>query len=155
MFFRAAQDHSELACVDARERAIQVRRFGQFEMSTVQTLVEDAEAVVIEPENLQPVAPLAREDEQRALQVPDRAPTVEQELVARSRAEMIVKAIHALPEKQRTALLMCRHEEFSYEEIARVVGCSLSATKSLIHRARETLKERLKPYLRSGAWGEE
>ena len=67
----------------------------------------------------------------------------------------VEEAIAALPEKQRTALLMCRHEEFSYEEIARVVGCSLSATKSLIHRARETLKERLKPYLRSGAWGED
>lgn len=64
----------------------------------------------------------------------------------------VEEAIAELPEKQRTALLMCRHEEFSYEEIARVVGCSLSATKSLIHRARETLKQRLKPYLRSGAW---
>ena len=67
----------------------------------------------------------------------------------------VEEAIADLPEKQRTALLMCRHEEFSYEEIAAVVGCSLSATKSLIHRARETLKERLKPYLRSGAWREE
>ena len=42
----------------------------------------------------------------------------------------------------------------SYEEIAEVLGCSLSATKSLIHRARETLKARLKPYLHSGAWDE-
>ena len=67
----------------------------------------------------------------------------------------VEEAIADLPEKQRTALLMCRHEEFSYEEIAHVVGCSLSATKSLIHRARETLKERLKPYLRSGAWRED
>ena len=67
----------------------------------------------------------------------------------------VEEAIAALPEKQRTALLMCRHEEFSYEEIGRAVGCSLSATKSLIHRARETLKEKLKPYLRSGAWRED
>jgi DNA-directed RNA polymerase specialized sigma24 family protein len=34
------------------------------------------------------------------------------------------------------------------------LGCSLSATKSLIHRGRETLKQRLKPYLRTGAWRE-
>ncbi len=67
----------------------------------------------------------------------------------------VEEAIASLPEKQRTALLMCRHEEFTYEEISRVVGCSLSATKSLIHRARETLKERLKNYLRSGAWKDE
>ena len=32
------------------------------------------------------------------------------------------------------------------------VGCSVSATKSLIHRGRETLKLRLKPYLQTGAW---
>jgi len=33
-----------------------------------------------------------------------------------------------------------------------VLGCSLSAVKSLIFRARETLKTRLKPYLKSGSW---
>ena len=66
----------------------------------------------------------------------------------------VEEAIHALPENQRTALLLCRQEELSYEEIAEVLGCSLSATKSLIHRGRETLKERLKPYLRTGQWSE-
>lgn len=64
----------------------------------------------------------------------------------------IEEAIAALPENQRTALLLCRQDELSYEEIAEVLGCSLSATKSLIHRGRETLKERLKPYLRTGQW---
>ena len=43
-----------------------------------------------------------------------------------------------LPEIQRTAILLCRQDELSYEEIAKVLGCSLSATKSLIHRGRET-----------------
>ena len=43
---------------------------------------------------------------------------------------------------------------FRTEEIAKVLGCSLSAAKSLIHRAREALKAKLKPYLRSGAWEE-
>ena len=64
------------------------------------------------------------------------------------------EALTALPENQRTALLLCRQEELSYEEIAEVLGCSLSATKSLIHRARETIKARLKPYLHSGIWEE-
>ena len=63
-------------------------------------------------------------------------------------------ALAQLPEKQRTALLLCRQEELSYEEMADVLGCTLSATKSLIHRARETLKHQLKPYLRDGAWRE-
>src|SRR5687768_13009138 len=63
----------------------------------------------------------------------------------------IEEALAGLPENQRTALLLFR-EEVSYEEIAGVLHCSLSATKSLIHRARETLKSRLKPYLKTGSW---
>lgn len=61
-------------------------------------------------------------------------------------------ALAELPENQRTAILLCREEEFSYEDIAAILGCSLSATKSLIHRGRETLKQKLKPYLRTGEW---
>ena len=67
-------------------------------------------------------------------------------------ARKIEEALAALPENQRTAILLCRQDELSYEEIAQVLGCSLSATKSLIHRGRETLKEKLKPYLKSGNW---
>jgi RNA polymerase sigma-70 factor (ECF subfamily) len=66
----------------------------------------------------------------------------------------IEEAVAGLPENQRLAILLCRQEDLSYEDIAGVLGCSVSATKSLIHRARETLKQKLKPYLRSGAWGE-
>jgi RNA polymerase sigma-70 factor (ECF subfamily) len=65
---------------------------------------------------------------------------------------LVDEALTALPEKQRTALILCRDGELSYEEIAAVLGASLQATKSLIHRARETLKGRLKPYLNSGEW---
>jgi RNA polymerase sigma-70 factor (ECF subfamily) len=64
----------------------------------------------------------------------------------------IEEAVHDLPENQRTALLLFRDRELAYEDISEVIGCSLSATKSLIHRARETLKARLKPYLKKGEW---
>ncbi len=66
--------------------------------------------------------------------------------------EKIEEGLAALPENQRTAILLCRQDELSYEEIAKVLGCTLSATKSLIHRGRETLKEKLKPYLKTGTW---
>ncbi|MEO7299195.1 MAG: sigma-70 family RNA polymerase sigma factor [Verrucomicrobiota bacterium] len=66
----------------------------------------------------------------------------------------VAEALADLPENQRTAILLCREEELSYEEISGVLGCSLSATKSLIHRGRETLREKLKPYLKTGAWKE-
>ncbi len=66
--------------------------------------------------------------------------------------QKVQAALNELPEKQRTAMALCRQDELSYEDISEVLECSLSATKSLIHRARETLKEKLKPYLRTGAW---
>jgi RNA polymerase sigma-70 factor (ECF subfamily) len=69
-------------------------------------------------------------------------------------AQKIEEALAQLPENQRTAILLCRQDELSYEEIAEVLDCSLSATKSLIHRGRETLKEKLKPYLKSGSWND-
>lgn len=64
----------------------------------------------------------------------------------------IQEALHDLPETQRTAILLYREQDLSYEDIAAVLGCSLTAVKSLIHRGRETLKRRLKPYLRTGEW---
>ena len=69
-------------------------------------------------------------------------------------AQKIEQALAELPENQRTAILLCRQDELSYEEIAEILDCSLSATKSLIHRGRETLKEKLKPYLQTGEWTE-
>lgn len=95
------------------------------------------------------------EDDQPIIQVEDRKHFAAPDAVLHAELQgKIDEAIAALPEKQRTALLMCREEELSYEDMAEVLGCSLSATKSLIHRARETLKQVLKPYLRTGVWRE-
>jgi RNA polymerase sigma-70 factor (ECF subfamily) len=68
--------------------------------------------------------------------------------------QKIQEALDALPEKQRLGILLCRQDDLSYEQIAEVLGCSVSATKSLIHRGRETLKQKLKPYLQTGQWHE-
>ncbi len=99
--------------------------------------------------------PSAEDEHQPGRQVEDVRTVRPPDLVLRGELEAKVEeAIAALPEKQRTALLLCREEELSYEDMAEILGCSLSATKSLIHRARETIKQRLKPYLESGAWHE-
>lgn len=95
-----------------------------------------------------------QDEHQPARQIEDMKTVRPPDLVLRGELESKVdEAIAALPENQRTALLLCREEELSYEEITKVLGCSLSATKSLIHRARETLKQQLKPYLEKGTWG--
>jgi RNA polymerase sigma-70 factor, ECF subfamily len=94
-------------------------------------------------------------DDHPLLQVEDKREISPPDQMLRGELESKVdEALAALPENQRTALLLCRQEELSYEEIAKVLDCSLSATKSLIHRARETLKQKLKPYLQTGVWTE-
>jgi RNA polymerase sigma-70 factor (ECF subfamily) len=93
------------------------------------------------------------DDEHAAPQIEDRtAPQPPAELLHGELAAKLDEALAALPENQRTAILLCQRDELSYEEIAAVLGCSLPATKSLIFRGRETLKARLKPYLKTGEW---
>ena len=56
-------------------------------------------------------------------------------------------AIAELPARQRMALLLAKYEELPYDEVGEVLGTSEKAVKSMIHRARETLRARLSPYL--------
>jgi RNA polymerase sigma-70 factor (ECF subfamily) len=61
--------------------------------------------------------------------------------------EAIDRAIQTLPEKQRLAVTLRRDLDMPYEEICEILGMSLSAVKSLLFRARNDLKERLKDHL--------
>jgi RNA polymerase sigma-70 factor (ECF subfamily) len=92
-------------------------------------------------------AAIVGDDERRSMELRDLTPTVEQVLVARSRSEMILRAIDALPEKQRAAVLLHKYQELDYCEIARILACSESALKSLLFRAYETLRIALAPLL--------
>jgi RNA polymerase sigma-70 factor (ECF subfamily) len=67
-----------------------------------------------------------------------------QQAVEHELQDRIDAAIQELPESQRLAVILCRFEGLSYEEIAETLNCSVPAVKSLLHRARETLKERLR-----------
>ena len=102
---------------------------------------ESLEAVTAETDER---APLAIEDK--------KAPGPVEALLESEVHAKIQEVLQGLPPNQRMAVLLCQDEELSYEDIAHVLGCSVSATKSLIHRGRETLKQRLKPYLRTGSW---
>ncbi len=75
--------------------------------------------------------------------VADRKPSVEHDLVYQVRLAEVRKAIGALPEKQRAAVLMHKYEEMEYTQIAAVLSCSESAVKSLLFRAYETLRVKL------------
>jgi RNA polymerase sigma-70 factor (ECF subfamily) len=89
------------------------------------------------------------ESEQPALEIADRRPTIELELIRRDRAEQIRRAVEALPDKQRAAVLLHKYQEMDYDEIARVLGCSESALKSLLFRAYETLRLELAPLVQA------
>ena len=64
-------------------------------------------------------------------------------MVYESKMQEIRSAIAKLPDKQRAAVLMHKYEEMEYSQIAKVLGCSESAVKSLLFRAYETLRARL------------
>jgi RNA polymerase sigma-70 factor (ECF subfamily) len=76
-------------------------------------------------------------------QISDRQPSVEQKLVYEVKLEEVRRAIATLPGNQRTAVLLHKYEEMEYTQIAKVLGCSESAVKSLLYRAYETLRARL------------
>jgi len=91
------------------------------------------------------------DEERPALDVPDGQPSAVERMVASGRAALIRRAILALPEKQRAAVLLHKYHELDYDEIARILECSESALKSLLFRAYETLRVELAPLVKPGA----
>ena len=81
------------------------------------------------------------------LDVADSTLNVEQQILRRERLAAIKKQVLALPEKQRAAVLMHKYQGMDYREIAAVLKLSESATKSLLFRAYEALRERLKEFV--------
>jgi len=73
----------------------------------------------------------------------DRSASPLETMLDQEKAERIQAVINELPENQRSAVLLRRYEEMSYEEIAQSLNCSVKAVKSLLNRAKETLKVRL------------
>jgi RNA polymerase sigma-70 factor (ECF subfamily) len=83
--------------------------------------------------------------------VPDPEAPAPDHRVGRSELEQKVReAISELPEKEQVAVVLNKYEGLSYADIARTLGCSTMAVKSLLARARENLKERLLLYVRTG-----
>lgn len=78
---------------------------------------------------------------------PDRQPDAE--ILQAELQRAVDDAIASLPDAQRVAVVLRRYEQLPYEEIAEVLGLSLSAVKSLLFRARTTLREALSGYLES------
>ena len=81
------------------------------------------------------------------MDVADSTLTVEEAILRRERMAAIRAKVQALPERQRMAVLMHKYQQMDYKQIAEVLKLSESATKSLLFRAYETLREQLKEFV--------
>lgn len=88
-------------------------------------------------------------DEENESEYPDATPGPDRQVLEQELHRAIESAMVLLPEKERLALVLRQYQGMPYEEIAVVLGVSLAAVKSLLFRARESMKLRLKPYLAS------
>ena len=79
--------------------------------------------------------------------VADDEPSVEQRLMRDERMAAIRAQVMALPERQRMAVLMHKYQGMDYRQIGEVLKLSESATKSLLFRAYQTLRDKLKGFV--------
>ena len=76
----------------------------------------------------------------------DASPSPEDLLLSREQSRRISDALQSLPENQRMALVLRRYNNLSYQEIAKILNCSVSAVESLIVRVKRNLQKKLAPY---------
>jgi len=83
------------------------------------------------------------EDSAVSRQVEDPAPGPEWLVERGARAELVQRAVMALPETQRVMIALYHFRHRSYEEIAEVMELPIGTVKSRLNRARLALKNRL------------
>jgi RNA polymerase sigma-70 factor (ECF subfamily) len=84
---------------------------------------------------------------EEAERLPSADPSADARVDARRTARVLETALAALPDESREVLLLRDVEGLSGEEAAEVLGISLAAMKSRLHRGRLELKERLEAAL--------
>jgi RNA polymerase sigma-70 factor, ECF subfamily len=82
--------------------------------------------------------------------LPGAGPDPEETALAAALGRAVEELLTSLPEKQRAAFVLGRLEGLSYEEIADVLGTTVPAVKSLIHRATVAAAAALAPYTPQG-----
>jgi RNA polymerase sigma-70 factor (ECF subfamily) len=79
--------------------------------------------------------------------LPDASASAEENIIRRERLAAIRQKVEGLPERQRLAVIMHKYQQMDYRSIGEVLKLSESATKSLLFRAYETLREQLKDFV--------
>ncbi len=81
------------------------------------------------------------------MDVPDSTLSAEEAILRRERLAAIRQRVQALPERQRMAVIMHKYQQMDYKQIGEVLKLSESATKSLLFRAYEALRQQLKEFV--------
>jgi len=100
--------------------------------------------LVSSPSGSMPVRPLEMMAKEKSGLMPAR------QLLKSEMQNVMLTAIEQLGERQRIATMLSKFEGMSYLEIGETMGLTTQAVKSLLSRARNNLKDILKPYLESG-----
>lgn len=70
----------------------------------------------------------------------------EQTVLNNEKMNVVREAINSLPAKQRSALILREYDQLDYQEIAQALGATVSSVKSLLFRARASVKTQLETY---------
>lgn len=89
---------------------------------------------------------LAEDGAQILIDPPDSAPCPLENVEAQERAVLLDQAIKALPENQRTAIILAHYEQLSQAQVSQIMGNTVSAVESLLHRAKTNLRRYLRAY---------
>lgn len=112
-------------CKNTCLKSFRKKRLNVFSIDAQQELAENTVSVQLQDPNA--VSPL------------DNVINAQQE-------QAIKEAIDSLPKGQKMVVILSKYEQLSYEKIAEITGFSVKAVKSLLHRARVNLKEKLAGY---------
>ena len=85
-----------------------------------------------------------RDDDDYWPETPSTDLNAEQQIIRQEQLAALRTAIGHLKSEQRTALVLYTFEDFSYQQIADLMQCSLSKVESLIFRAKKNLAKEVK-----------
>lgn len=107
---------------------------------------------VLKKRRLRTTSLSARDDEEGQIPVPDEQLRAPRQQVENSElGQKIEEALAHLGEDQRMVFVLREYEGLDYSSISRVTGVSEGTVKSRLHRAKESLRHRLAPYMRNSS----
>jgi RNA polymerase sigma-70 factor (ECF subfamily) len=89
---------------------------------------------------------LDSDEAEMSIDPPDSAPTPLENLASSEQATLLTEALNTLPENQRMAIILTNYEQLSQAEVSKIMGNTVSAVESLIHRAKQNLRQKLTAY---------